>query len=49
MFAFNLMMYLLSGKGSWFKKAWRVFNGSLYVIAVSTVGWKRFKSMKGIK
>ncbi len=47
-FGFNLMVYLASGKGNWFKKSWRMFKGSLYVAAVSTIGWKIFKGLKGI-
>ena len=49
MFAFNLVVYLAPGTGNWYVKAWRLVKGALYVAAVSTVGWKIFKKIKGIK
>jgi len=48
-FGYNLAVYLGTGKGSKWDKAWRLIKGSVYVGAVSTVGWKIFKKLKGIK
>lgn len=46
MFAFNLAVYLSSKKSGFFKTSWRLVKGCVYVIAVSTFGWKFFKSLK---
>ncbi len=47
-FGYNLAVYLATGRGGFIDRAWRLFKGALYVGAVSTVGWKIFKKLKGI-
>ena len=46
MFAYNLLVYLATGKGGVIKRIWRAIKGSAYVLAVSTIGWKIFKNLK---
>lgn len=47
-FGYNLAVYLGTGKGNFFIKLGRLVKGAVYVGAVSTVGWKIFKNLKGI-
>lgn len=48
-FGYNLAVYLGTGTGTRRTKLWRFIKGAVYVGAVSTVGWKVFKKLKGIK
>lgn len=47
MFGYNLSVYLSTGDGFW-ATIWRLLKGAAYVAAVSTVGWKIFKKLKGL-
>lgn len=47
-FAYNLAVYLATGGGGFIKRAWRLIKGAVYIGAVSTVGWKIFKKLKGM-
>lgn len=46
MFAFNLFTYLMRPPGGVVKQVWRAVKGSMYVLAVSTIGWRIFKQLK---
>ena len=46
MFAYNLLVYLSSKSGTRFSRYWRGIKGSIYVLAVCTIGWKVFKDLK---
>jgi hypothetical protein len=48
MFGYNLGVYLSTGKGL-LATIWRLIKGAGYVVAVSTIGWKIFKKLKGMK
>jgi len=48
-FAYNLFVYLSSVRGGFFRRKLKALCGIAYVTAVSTIGWRIFKNLKGMK